>query len=170
MTTTTAAEASGNPKKAKKNKNPKKNKKMCSKKCPKSVKKHKKYNKKILLGGQFQKYCLIFYTQQYYILPKIGFRICWKINSKQYFPLVGLEFSRDKTVFFIIFARNLILVTLILVNFFGFLVITRYHEIFEGCQQVENLPTGLPDLPKPLRNLLHLRKPQFFEIKIFEKK
>ena len=32
------------------------------------------------------------------------------------------------------YARNLILVTLILVNFFGFLVITRYHEIFEGCQ------------------------------------
>ena len=29
-------------------------------------------------------------------------------------------------------ARNLILVTLILVNFFGFLVITRYHDSFEG--------------------------------------
>ena len=40
----------------------------------------------------------------------------------------------------------------------GFLVITRDHENFGGRHQVEILPTGLPDLFKPARDLLQLRK------------
>ena len=47
------------------------------------------------------------------------------------------------------YAQTLILVNLILVNFFGFLVITRYHERFEGCHLVEIFPTDLPELSKP---------------------
>ena len=47
------------------------------------------------------------------------------------------------------YAQTLILVNLTLVNFFGFLVITRYHERFEGCHLVEILPIDLPELSKP---------------------
>ena len=47
------------------------------------------------------------------------------------------------------YARNLILVNLILVNFFSFLAINRDHASYEGRHQVEILPTDLPDLSKP---------------------
>ena len=43
----------------------------------------------------------------------------------------------------------------------GFLVTTRDHGSFGGCHQVEILPTGLPELFKPARDLLEPRK---FEI------
>ena len=40
----------------------------------------------------------------------------------------------------------------------GFLVITRDHGSFEGRHQVEILPTGLPELSKPARDLLEPTK------------
>ena len=59
------------------------------------------------------------------------------------------------------YAHIEVLVTFLLVNFLGFLVITRDHGSFEGRHQVEILPTGLPELFKPARDLLEPRK---FEI------
>ena len=52
----------------------------------------------------------------------------------------------------------LIIVTFLVVNIFVFLVITRDHGSFEGLHQVEILPTGLPELFKPARDLLEPRK------------
>ncbi len=54
-----------------------------------------------------------------------------------------------------------IVVVLIVVKFGVFLVITRDHGSFGGRHQVEILPTGLPELFKPARDLLEPRK---FEI------
>ena len=54
-----------------------------------------------------------------------------------------------------------IVVVLIVVKFGFFLVITRDHGSFGGRHQVEILPTGLPELFKPARDLLEPRK---FEI------
>ena len=59
------------------------------------------------------------------------------------------------------YAHIEVLVTFLLVNFLGFLVITRDHGSFGGRHQVEILPTGLPELFKPARDLLEPRK---FEI------
>ena len=43
-----------------------------------------------------------------------------------------------------------IVVTFLVVNFFGFLVITRDHGSFEEHHYVEILPTGLPELSIPI--------------------
>ena len=51
-----------------------------------------------------------------------------------------------------------IVVVLIVVKKFGFLVITRDHGSFWGHHQVEILPTGLPELFKPARDLLEPTK------------
>ena len=63
---------------------------------------------------------------------KIGFlmpnSILWQLKMFRFWNVWGFLNC------FCCYARNWILVTLILVNFFGFLVITRYHEICEGCQ------------------------------------
>ena len=48
-----------------------------------------------------------------------------------------------------IYAHIEVVVTFLVVNFFGFLVITRHHGSFEGRHLVEILPTGLPELSKP---------------------
>ena len=65
------------------------------------------------------------------------------------------------------YAQTLILVTFLLVNFFGFSVITRDHGSFEGRHLVEMNPTSLPELSKPSRDLLELRKAKILETKIF---
>ena len=57
------------------------------------------------------------------------------------------------------YAHIEIVVAFLVVNFFGFLVITRDHGSFEGRHQVEILPTGLPDLFKDFRDHINLRKP-----------
>ncbi len=49
-------------------------------KNPKMFKKKSKKNLKNVQEGQFLMYFLIFYAQ--YIVPKIGFWIFWKLNSK----------------------------------------------------------------------------------------
>ena len=67
------------------------------------------------------------------------------------------------------YARNLILVNLILVNLFGFFVIKSSHGCYKWRHQVEIVATGLPDLSKPSRDLLELRKTQFSRIKILKK-
>ena len=54
-----------------------------------------------------------------------------------------------------------VLLPFAVVKFGGFLVITRDHGSFGGRHQVEILPTGLPELFKPARDLLEPRK---FEI------
>ena len=64
------------------------------------------------------------------------------------------------------YAHIEVLVTFLLVNFFGFLVITRDHGSFEVRHYVEILPTGLPELSKPSRDLLELKKAKFLEVKI----
>ena len=68
-----------------------------------------------------------------------------------------------------LYTQNLILVILILVNFVGFLVITRDHGSFEGRHSVEIFPTGLPELFKPSRDLLELRKTELFRDKKLKK-
>ena len=66
------------------------------------------------------------------------------------------------------YAQTLILVTCLLVNcFLGFSVISRDHGSFEGRHLVEMNPTSLPELSKPSRDLLELRKAKFVEAKIF---
>ena len=57
------------------------------------------------------------------------------------------------------YAHIEVVVTLVVVNFFSFLVIARYPTVRFLRKLVEILPTGLPDLPKPLRTNIHLRKP-----------
>ena len=59
---------------------------------------------------------------------------------------------------FLDYAHMEIVVVLIVVKKLGFLVITRDHGSFGGRHQVEILPTGLPELFKPSRDLLELRK------------
>ncbi len=59
------------------------------------------------------------------------------------------------------YAHMEIVVVLIVVKFGVFLVITRDHGSFGGRHQVEILPTDLPELFKPARDLLEPRK---FEI------
>ena len=61
-----------------------------------------------------------------------------------------------------LYAQNLILVNLILVNFV-FLGITRHRGSYEGRHLVEMNPTSLPELSKPSRDLLELRKVKFLE-------
>ena len=61
-------------------------------------------------------------------------------------------------VSFCAYAHMEIVVVLIVVKFGGFLVITRDHGSFGGRHQVEILPTGLPELFKPARDLLEPRK------------
>ena len=65
------------------------------------------------------------------------------------------------------YAHIEVLVTFLLVNFFGFLVITRNLEGNRGCHLVEMNPTDLPELSKPSRDLLELRKTKILETKIF---
>ena len=66
------------------------------------------------------------------------------------------------------YAQTLILVTFLLVHsFFGIPVITRDHGSFEGRHLVEMNPTSLPELSKPSRDLLELRKTKILETKIY---
>ena len=44
------------------------------------------------------------------------------------------------------YAQTVVVVTLIVVNIFGVLVITRHHGSFAGRLSVEILSIGLPDL------------------------
>ena len=48
---------------------------------------------------------------------------------------------------------------LVVVHFVGFGVIARYPTVRLSRKLVEIYPTGLPDLPKPLRTSILLRKP-----------
>ena len=57
------------------------------------------------------------------------------------------------------YAHIEVVVTLVVVNFFVFLVIARYPTVRLSRKSVEKLRTGLPDLPKPLRTNILLRKP-----------
>ena len=68
-----------------------------------------------------------------------------------------------------LYAQTLIVVALIVVNFFGFSVITRDHGSFEGRHLVEMNPTSLPELSKPSRASENLRKAKMLETKILEK-
>ena len=54
-----------------------------------------------------------------------------------------------------------IVAVLTVVKFGGFLVITREHGSFGGRHQVEILPSGLPELFIPARDLLEPRKFEF---------
>ena len=58
-----------------------------------------------------------------------------------------------------LYAHIEVVVTVLIANFCGFLVIARYPTIRFLRKLEEKLRTGLPDLPKPLRTNIHLRKP-----------
>ena len=81
------------------------------------------------------------------------------------FCYVLLCFSMFCYVSAMFYAQTSILVNLILVNFFGFLVITRYHERFGGCHLVEIFPTDLPELSKPKCSRNKSRKNNFLGLK-----
>ena len=49
----------------------------------------------------------------------------------------------------LVYADMLIVVAFLVVNLFGFCVITRHHDSFEGRHLVGILPTELPELSKP---------------------
>ena len=55
----------------------------------------------------------------------------------------------------------------VLVNFFGFSVIARNLEGNKGRHLVEMNPTDLPELSKPSRDLLELRKTKILETNFF---
>ena len=67
-----------------------------------------------------------------------------------------------------IYAHIEVLVTFLLVIFFGFLVITRSHEDVYGRNLVEIDPTSLPQLSKQLRDLKNSQKPEKNEIQNFK--
>ena len=64
------------------------------------------------------------------------------------------------------YAHIEVLVTFVLVNFWGFSVITRNLGGNKGCHLVEMNPTGLPELSKPSRDLLELGEAKILETKI----
>ena len=66
------------------------------------------------------------------------------------------------------YAQNLILVNLILVNFFSFLVIARNHSDIYGRNLVEIDPTSLPQLSIQLRDQKNSKKTEKTEIQNFE--
>ena len=68
-----------------------------------------------------------------------------------------------------IYAQNLILVNLILVNFFSCFVITRNRSDIYGRNLVEIDPTSLPQLSKQLRDQKNRQKTEKIEIQNFEK-
>ena len=57
--------------------------------------------------------------------------------------------------------------TFLAVTFFVFLVITRHHGCFEGCQ-VETHLLGLPELCKSFRDLENLNESKLFRTEISE--
>ena len=78
---------------------------------------------------------------------KFGFYIKFHPYS-QLFMFQSLQYAHIEVV-----------VTLVAVNFFVFVVIARYPTVRFSRKLVEKLRTGLPDLPKPLRTNILLRKP-----------
>ena len=67
------------------------------------------------------------------------------------------------------YAHIKVVVAFLVVNFFGFSVITRDHGGFEGCHQVEMDPTGLPELSKPFRAQNFKDKTEKMKFQNFEK-
>ena len=57
-----------------------------------------------------------------------------------------------------LYAQTSIVVVLMVMNFFGFLVITRHHGVGEVPGVVEMNPISFPDLFKPVRDLKNLKK------------
>ena len=74
-------------------------------------------------------------------------------------PTIGENEAKQKLSNLIVYAHIEVVVTLVVVNFFVFLVIARYPTVRLSRKSVEKLRTGLPDLPKPLRTNILLRKP-----------
>ena len=75
---------------------------------------------------------------------------------------IDVLFSFSLVVFvfaWFFYAHIEVVVTLVVVNFFGFSVIARYPTVRLSRKLVEKLRTGLPDLPKLLRANILLRKP-----------
>ena len=65
------------------------------------------------------------------------------------------------------YAHIEVLVTFLLVNFLGFLVITRYPTMRFWRKLVEILPISLPELSKPSRTSENSRKTKILETKNF---
>ena len=67
------------------------------------------------------------------------------------------------------YAKTLILVDFLLINFFTEMIISRDHKAGEVPEYVEINPTSLPELSKPSRNLGNLRKTKKIETNKFKK-
>ena len=76
-----------------------------------------------------------------------------------FFPRLPCEFS----AYFMLYAQIKVLVTFLLSYFFVCLIIARCPQGQLPRKQVEKLRTGVPDLPKPVRTTLNLRKTEFQE-------
>ena len=68
-----------------------------------------------------------------------------------------------------LYAHMLIVVAFFVVTFFVFLVITRNPERFAGRHQVENFPSGFPELFKPPRDLVELSRTELLRIIFLDK-
>ena len=62
-----------------------------------------------------------------------------------------------------------VVVAFLVVNFFGFLIITRHHGVGQVPGVVEMNPTSFPELFKPSRDLRNLQKSKFLGVNIFRK-
>ena len=76
-----------------------------------------------------------------------------------YLPGQKKEITNCNSVYF---AQTLLVVVFIVVNFGGFWVIARNPPDGFGQKLVQIVPTSLPELSKPPRDLLNLRKTKFF--------
>ena len=63
----------------------------------------------------------------------------------------------------------LIVAAFMVVEFFGFLVMTRYHGGGFAWNETEILATSLPELPTPSETFKNLRKTKSFRDKSLEK-
>ena len=81
-------------------------------------------------------------------------QMCKDVKEKQIEKMACMICSSD-------YAQNSILVNLILVNFFTFLIIARNPPKRFWRSSVEIFPTSVPELLKPSRDLLELRKSKF---------
>ena len=61
-----------------------------------------------------------------------------------------------------LYAHMLIVVAFLVVKIFGFWVITRHHGSLARTHLVEILPTDLPELSKPSRDLLNLSNTKIY--------
>ena len=91
-----------------------------------------------------------------------------KAKSLLYGTWICIE-QTEKTSCIPYYAHMLIVVAFLVVNFFGFLIITRHHEGVERWYCSRMKATSLPDLPIPTRSLNSSNRPKLFRPNILYK-